>query len=154
MKPYPGQNLNEEERIFNYRLSRGRRIIENTFGIAASRFRIFRRPIIAKVSTVKQITKAVVALHNFLMATRSVEDACNYCPFNYVDQEHSNGIQAGQWRQEIESGGMLQINHIGSNNYSKNAKETRNLFKTYFNSEKGSIPWQADMIRRTTNHCD
>jgi len=55
---------------------------------------------------------------------------------------------------KIESGGMLQINHIGSNNYSKNAKETRNLFKTYFNSEKGSIPWQADMIRRTTNHCD
>ena len=86
MKPYPGQNLNEEERIFNYRLSRGRRIIENTFGIAASRFRIFRRPIIAKVSTVKQIKKAVVALHNFLMATRSVEDACNYCPFNYIDR--------------------------------------------------------------------
>jgi len=154
MKPYSGQNLNEEERIFNYRLSRGRRIIENTIGIAASRFRIFRRPIIAKVSTVKQITKAVVALHNFLMATRSVEDACNYCPFNYVDQEHSNGMQAGQWRQEIESGGILQINHIGSNNYSKNAKETRNLFKTYFNSEKGSIPWQADMIRRTSNHYD
>ena len=49
-------------------------------------------------------------------------------------------MQTGQWRQEIESGGMLQINQIGSNNYSKNAKETRNLFKTHFNSKKAPFP--------------
>ena len=70
LKPFPGQHLNVEERIFNYRLLRARRLIENTFGIAASRFRIFRRPIIAKVEAVIEITKAIVALHNFLMASR------------------------------------------------------------------------------------
>ena len=38
MKPYPREVLNIKERLFNFRLSRGRRIIENTFGILAASF--------------------------------------------------------------------------------------------------------------------
>ncbi|GIY59182.1 ANTAGONIST OF LIKE HETEROCHROMATIN PROTEIN 1-like protein [Caerostris extrusa] len=52
MRPFPGNTL-PKRRIFNYRLSRARRCVENTFGIMAARFRIF-------------YVATAVSLHNFL----------------------------------------------------------------------------------------
>ena len=101
MKPYPDQNIPLDERIFNYRCSRAKRIIENAFSIATSTFQIFRRPIIANTEKVILFTKSAVALHNFLMKKRVTqsENYC-YCPPSYVDHESQFGVVPGGWRRE------------------------------------------------------
>ncbi|CAH1983790.1 unnamed protein product [Acanthoscelides obtectus] len=46
MKPYRQADLNSRERkIYNYLVSRARRIVENAFGSLASRFRIYKTQI-------------------------------------------------------------------------------------------------------------
>lgn len=49
-----------------YRLCRARRIVENVFGILASRFRVFLQPIAVAVERVDAIVLASCTLHNFL----------------------------------------------------------------------------------------
>lgn len=89
MKPYPGKFLDERHRIFNYRLSRARRVIENAFGITAARWRVLRRPIQASAKKVASITKAVCALHNYLMLEEFgiPNPSKRYCPAGFVDTE-------------------------------------------------------------------
>ena len=100
IKPFAKTNLSPEKLVCNYRISRSRRTIENTFGIAAGQFRIFRRPIIAKVETVIEITKAVVILHNYLMKSRCSTDANSYCPVGFTDRDDASGLNEGDWRRQ------------------------------------------------------
>ena len=89
MKPYPSQNRPIDQRVFNYRLSRTLRVIENIFRICARRFRVPRQPIIASPKKLVLPTKAIVALHNFLMFI--TEGSYNYCPTNFINQDGPNG---------------------------------------------------------------
>ena len=43
MKPYPNRNLCITQRVFNYRLFRVRRIVENVFDLLTSRFGVFQK---------------------------------------------------------------------------------------------------------------
>ncbi|CAI6354065.1 unnamed protein product [Macrosiphum euphorbiae] len=71
MKPYSKRKLSNKEVIFNYRLSRARRVVENAFGILVWRFRVFLGPIELQPSTVDKVIWSVCALHNWLRMTNS-----------------------------------------------------------------------------------
>lgn len=63
MKPFSGRNLTEEERIFNYRLTRARRIVENAFGILANRFQCLFTTLQHDPDTVKSLVMSCICLH-------------------------------------------------------------------------------------------
>lgn len=147
MRPYPKAALSDYERIYNYRLSRGRRTIENAFGILVSRWRIFRCPIYTYVETAEQIVKACVCLHNWLLEDhRAVNDEnVRYVVPGLVDVANDDGfIVEGLWRS-TGLGGLTSINRVGTNNYHRDANIIRNDFREYFNGE-GKLSWQYDYI--------
>lgn len=106
MRPYPGNNLSDIKNIFNYRLSRARRTIENTFGILVQRWRVLRKPFIADINNCEAIVKATIVLHNFLQ--KGEEDlpvsSRRYCPTGFTDYVDKNGaFHYGTWRKEVDS---------------------------------------------------
>nr|CAH7769437.1 unnamed protein product [Callosobruchus chinensis] len=141
LKPYtyPGSQLSTSEKIFNYRLSRARRIVENAFGILVSRFRVFENAIPTSLNTVDAIVCASCALHNWLR-----KNSDSYITPTCVDREDSEGqIIPGTWRSEITP--LISINDQRRGNHSVNAKEKRDLLKSYFMTN-GSVPWQFNRI--------
>ena len=66
LKPYPFRSDDIFSRIFNYRLSRARRMVESSFGILTTRFRVLLKPIHLNPEKT-QLVKAAVVLHNYLL---------------------------------------------------------------------------------------
>jgi hypothetical protein len=136
MKPYPRKQATNRETVFNYRLSRARRIVENAFGILSWRFRVFLRSIELKLSTVDDVVLAACSLHNWLRQTTA-----GYLPSQAVDTEDfSTGeVIPGLWRSEVDQ--LVSVGATGSNNYAKTAEKIRVQYTEYFWNE-GSVPFQ------------
>jgi hypothetical protein len=145
MKPYSSRNLTHEKQVFNYRLSRCRRISENAFGIMAGRFRVLRHSIQLQPKSVVRIILAACTLHNFLRSVTVSRDS--YTPsgvFDYEDLKQSRIID-GSWRADASSNGLQPMaTHVG-NRSASNALQIRDMFCAYFNGV-GAVPWQDEMI--------
>jgi hypothetical protein len=140
MKPYPFRKCNREQLIFNYRLSRARRVVENAFGILASRFRVFLTSIAVDITTVDKLVMAACALHNYLLTD---VDSQYETPM-LVDHEDTEAhvLKLGSWRDcQMQSVGIPH-----NNNPTVAAKSKRELLTQYFTSSAGEVAWQDFMV--------
>ncbi|KAK3916597.1 Protein ANTAGONIST OF LIKE HETEROCHROMATIN PROTEIN 1 [Frankliniella fusca] len=162
MITFGGNYLSDEKNIFNFRLSRAWKVIENAFGIMTARFRILRRCLVASEPTVRAVISAVVVLHNYLVLNEEKlpADRRRYLPEGFADHEHNGHRVPGRWR--AEAGGrddLLQpVRHpIGvafggeeERGYGREEAEVvQRQYCDYFLSPQGRVPWQwRHLLRR------
>ena len=98
LKPFLRKDLTQEKQIFNYRLSRARRCVENAFGVLAACFRIFHTAIYMQPSKLDDIVMACVVLRNFLRRNHGTQ----YIPGSVLDREdlEDASVVEGNWRNE------------------------------------------------------
>ncbi|GLG96943.1 uncharacterized protein GBIM_03812 [Gryllus bimaculatus] len=117
MRPYPKRSVtdNDENKVFNYRLSRARQTVECSFSILSSCFRIFRAPFEIKVNSVISVIKAACVLHNYLRISVA----------EMSEEMNEEKMPKDQLRP------LLQSNFTRS---SQKALTIRQNFTTYFNT--------------------
>ena len=73
----------------------------------------------------------------------------------FVDQENFGEERKDEWRGETTGyTGMAPATHLGTNNYSRAAKEVRDSFKEYFSSNEGMVSCQLDYVTHTMDPFD
>ena len=134
MKPFSHYKLEREERIFNYRLSRARRIVENTFGILANRFMCLLMTLQQEPETVGCIVLSCCCLHNLMrMRYSAFQNAA-------LDQEDDNHqLIPGAWRDQANLQDMDTL--AGGNTTTRAAKR-----QIQYNSPAGAVGWQNNVI--------
>ncbi|KAK0142949.1 putative nuclease HARBI1 [Merluccius polli] len=124
MRPYPGVNLDDGRKIYNYRHSRARRVIENSFGILAARWRIFQKPIEFTPNKVVDVVKAYTT-------------------------SPSGEVQPGEWRRVVaDDTNMRAVARMSTARASRAASAVRDDLKTFFQTQQGLVPWQETVIHR------
>ncbi|XP_054266556.1 uncharacterized protein LOC128988862 [Macrosteles quadrilineatus] len=131
MRPYPGKNLTKEQRIFNYRLSRARRISENVFGILVQKFRMFLRPLQGNPDNITRIILAACILHNFIR---------NHEGWKVPELTQGTDDTTPGERSRLQSFPRRR----GRENHE--AFDVREQFKEFFNSPDGSVEWQERVL--------
>ncbi|CAH1979298.1 unnamed protein product [Acanthoscelides obtectus] len=149
MTPYRQTNsIGYEEKCFNYRLCRARRVVENAFGIMANRFRIFLTPIATKVDTVDDIVMACCVLHNFLR-----RKSTSYIQPSNIDTEDiiSGTVLIGDMHM---NGELISLDVSRQGSPTIDAKMIRNGYKEYYNNAEqndGSLNSSVDSAGQMQN---
>uniref|UniRef100_A0A3Q1FAT0 DDE Tnp4 domain-containing protein n=1 Tax=Acanthochromis polyacanthus TaxID=80966 RepID=A0A3Q1FAT0_9TELE len=118
MRPYRGRHLQRKQKVYNYRLSRARRIVESTFGVLSTQWRMYRRVLGICPRKADSVVKATCVLQNYMRQNGEVE----------------------------RDAGLEPITQTGSNNSSREAASIREKYCDYFNSPAGEVPWQHQIL--------
>ena len=137
MKPFAHRGLNQMERVFNYRLSRARRVSENAFGILVSRFRVFRSGMEVKPEKAKDVVLAATVLHNYLIRRSA--------PYFSVASRSMTSMENDEAAPSDDFGQLRRIGPCAHKKATLTAKAVRNQFAEYFMSAEGQVQWQWNL---------
>jgi hypothetical protein len=120
MRPYPGSQSKRgtETSIFNYQLSRARRVAENVFGILSQKFQICQRTLQSLPENTDNFIFATCILHNYLRGQG----------LGLSDVGSSANVRSNLTKIPNQGGIVHQ-----------SAFEVRDKFKQFFNSPSGSV---------------
>ena len=139
MKPFSDWNLKDQQYIFNYRLSRARQVVENAFGILASRFRCLLTTMAHELHNVTSVVLDCVNLHNIIKTHYQADHQ------GLADEKDNNhGQVPGAWRQGQVLPDLGQLQRC--NQATIAAKRHREYLMHYYNNAFGAVPWQNDVI--------
>ena len=135
MKPHGRRMLTREEKIANYRISIGRRVVENAFGILVSRFRVMLTTIELPPETFWEVIFTCVVLHNILRS-------------QYQGQHGGQQPDDDDDDDDVPGDCRLLGGAAGGGpdrNPAREYKRQRDYLKDYFNNE-GAVAWQDGRI--------
>ena len=138
MRPYPrgqrGIKLSEDQLVFNYRLSRARRIVECAFGILVQRFRVFDRRMYLSAENATIVTKACTVLHNYLTPPRTDYESI-------MERLNPDGKE-----YNANQGALRDVHNYHGYHSPTDACIVRDWYKAYFWSPTGALPYQMEKI--------
>lgn len=138
MKPFSHLTQIHHERVYSYRLSRARRVVENAFGILQMRWRVFSTTMLLRPRVVRVVTLCACVLHNLLLTHQPV-------PPHHLDREDNNReVIPGAWREQPNL--MENLLAEQARNPTREAKALRNYLGYYYASPAGSVPWQERLL--------
>lgn len=128
MRPYPQRVLNNLKRIFNHRLSRGRKTVECAFGMMSHKFQVLKTAILCtKPTTVTNIIKCCCVLHNFIR----IREGRMYQNTMLIGAEENICIRPR---------GIVPENLLAMPR--RSPQHFRNYLANYFITDAGALPWQ------------
>ena len=127
MKPYSSRVLTDEQLVFNYRLSRFRRVSENAFGFLNG-----------------TINKVILSSSSQHVCEKS---RSSYILPDYVDHKDpvTGSVTEGQWRNDVPSSSVTTPHLVGCRG-TRQAEAIRNHLSDFFNGP-GALPWQENILK-------
>lgn len=136
MKPYSKLSVKSDRKknIYNYRLSRARRVTENAFGLLCQIFRVYYTPIAIKPETCDKLIMVTCCLHNLL---RDAFLEKNNQPFHVYE---SDVEMPKNMTPFVARGGFANADGL----------DIRDQFADFF-SEEGATQWQDERVFRVSS---